>query len=51
MVGQIRWKGGKEMRKLLVLLGGLFVTLTSSGVALAAAESVAALLMLGGLLT
>jgi F-type H+-transporting ATPase subunit c len=30
------------MRKLLVLLGGLFVTLTSSGVALAAAESVAA---------
>ena len=30
------------MRKLLVLLGGLFVTLTSSGVALAAAESVVA---------
>jgi F-type H+-transporting ATPase subunit c len=42
MVGQIRWKGGKEMRKLLVLLGGLFVSLTSPGVALAAAESVAA---------
>jgi F-type H+-transporting ATPase subunit c len=30
------------MRKLLVLLGGLFVSLTSSGVALAAAESAAA---------
>ena len=30
------------MRKLLVFLGGLFVSLTISGVALAAAESVAA---------
>ena len=29
------------MRKLLVFLGGLFVSLTSSGVALAAAESAA----------
>jgi F-type H+-transporting ATPase subunit c len=29
------------MRKLLVLLGGLFVSLTSSGVALAAAEGAA----------
>ena len=30
------------MRKLFVLLGGLFLSLTNSGVALAAAESVAA---------
>src|SRR5881397_282224 len=30
------------MRKLLVLLGGLFVSLASSGIALAAAESAAA---------
>src|SRR5262245_65475884 len=38
----MRWKGGKEMRKLFAFLGGLFVSLISSGVALAAAESAAA---------
>jgi F-type H+-transporting ATPase subunit c len=38
----MRWKGGKEMMKLFAFLGGLFVSLISSGVALAAAESAAA---------
>src|SRR5262244_1342923 len=42
VVGQMRWKGGKEMRKLFAFLGGLFVSLISSGVALAAVESAAA---------